>query len=189
MTRFEDNLSPYLTLVEQGSDPTTPASGDELLYAKAGGVYVRNHAGAVTGPFGAAGGGGEMDYAQITTPVTVTAATEAGADTIVTGAAVVYDGSTTVMLTFFCPNAVVLATHNIEILLYDGASDLGVLGIVAAGSVIVSGPVTVTRRLTPTAATHTYHVKACVDASAATVNAGAGGIPNYPPAFLRITKA
>jgi len=57
MPLFEDNLSPYLTLVEQGSDPTTPGATHQLLYVKSGGVYVKNSAATVTGPFGAGGGG------------------------------------------------------------------------------------------------------------------------------------
>jgi hypothetical protein len=58
MTKMSENLSPFLTLVEQGSDPTTPGAGNQLIYSKSGGVYVRNHAGTVTGPFGTGGGGG-----------------------------------------------------------------------------------------------------------------------------------
>lgn len=32
MTKFEDNLSPHLTLVEQGSPPDTPAAGTQKLF-------------------------------------------------------------------------------------------------------------------------------------------------------------
>lgn len=42
---------------ELGSDPTTPATGKWRLYAKAGGLYVVDDAGVVTGPFGAGGAG------------------------------------------------------------------------------------------------------------------------------------
>ena len=58
MTKMSDNLSPYLTLVEQGSNPATPGATHQLLYAKSGGIYVINSAAAVTGPFGTSGGGG-----------------------------------------------------------------------------------------------------------------------------------
>ncbi len=34
MTKFEDNLSPYLTEVEQGSTPATPASGNQKLFIR-----------------------------------------------------------------------------------------------------------------------------------------------------------
>ncbi len=34
MTKFEDNLSPYLTEVEQGSTPANPASGNQKLFIR-----------------------------------------------------------------------------------------------------------------------------------------------------------
>lgn len=34
MTKFEDNLSPYLTAVEQGSTPATPGSGNQKLFIR-----------------------------------------------------------------------------------------------------------------------------------------------------------
>lgn len=34
MTKFQDNQSPYLTVVEQVSKPTAPASGNQVLYIK-----------------------------------------------------------------------------------------------------------------------------------------------------------
>ena len=58
MTKMSANLSPFLTLVEQGSDPSTPGATHQLLYVKSGGVYVINSSAVVTGPFGTGGGGG-----------------------------------------------------------------------------------------------------------------------------------
>ena len=34
MTLFQDNLSPYLTVVEQGSTPANPSSGDQKLFVR-----------------------------------------------------------------------------------------------------------------------------------------------------------
>lgn len=34
MTLFQDNLSPYLTVVEQGSTPTSPSAGDQKLFVR-----------------------------------------------------------------------------------------------------------------------------------------------------------
>ena len=34
MTLFEDNLSPYLTMVEQGSTPANPSAGDQKLFIR-----------------------------------------------------------------------------------------------------------------------------------------------------------
>jgi hypothetical protein len=60
MTKMSLNLNPYLTLVEQGSDPSTPGATHQLLYAKSGGLYVINSAAAVTGPFGAGASAGAL---------------------------------------------------------------------------------------------------------------------------------
>ena len=43
----------------------------------------------------------ELDYVQFTSPITVSATTEAGANTCVTGSSVAYDGSTIVIVEFF----------------------------------------------------------------------------------------
>jgi len=51
MTIFEENPSPHLTLVEQAGDPSTPAAGKWRLFTKAGGLYIIDDAGTVTGPF------------------------------------------------------------------------------------------------------------------------------------------
>lgn len=41
----------------QGSNPSSPASGFGYLFVKSDGVYFKNSAGVVTGPFVASGGG------------------------------------------------------------------------------------------------------------------------------------
>ncbi len=43
---------------EQGSDPSTPAANKWKVYFKAGGLYIIDDAGVVTGPLGIGGGGG-----------------------------------------------------------------------------------------------------------------------------------
>jgi hypothetical protein len=65
MTLFEENPSPHLTLAEQASDPTTPASGKWRLYTKSGGLYIIDDAGTVVGPFAAATGGGYTEGARV----------------------------------------------------------------------------------------------------------------------------
>jgi hypothetical protein len=45
-----------IRLKEQGSDPSTPASGYGQLYAKSDGLYFRGDGGTVVGPFGTSGG-------------------------------------------------------------------------------------------------------------------------------------
>lgn len=51
-------LDNYFDLKEQGSNPASPGSTYERVFAKSDGVYVKNSAGTVTGPFGTGGGGG-----------------------------------------------------------------------------------------------------------------------------------
>jgi len=59
MTKFEDNLSPYLTVVEQASTPANPSSGDQKLFVRTSDhvlCYV-NSSGTVT-PVSSGGGAG-----------------------------------------------------------------------------------------------------------------------------------
>lgn len=48
---------PSLLLDDQGSDPSTPASGFSRVYSKSDGLYIIDDAGTVTGPFAASVGG------------------------------------------------------------------------------------------------------------------------------------
>jgi hypothetical protein len=129
----------------------------------------------------------EYTYDEFTAPVAVAAATEATATTVVTATAYTFDGATPVVVEFFAP-AAVRGTNRIAFVLYDGAASIGIL----ANEPNVQGaewPVFVARRLTPSAAAHTYSVRAFVDAGAGTVTAGAGGVGNYMPGYIRIRKA
>lgn len=55
-TLFENNESPSLLFEEQGSDPATPAAGFWRAFFKAGGIYIIDDAGVVTGPLAPASG-------------------------------------------------------------------------------------------------------------------------------------
>ena len=39
-----------LTAQEEAADPTTPSTGDWILYFKSGGLYIIDDTGTVTGP-------------------------------------------------------------------------------------------------------------------------------------------
>lgn len=137
--------------------------------------------------------GYEYDYAQITSNVTVTSTTEGSADTVVSSSAVAYDGSTTVFIEFYAPlvdPATDAAGRALLLVLYDGASNLGRMGYAQNEVSGQHGYQTMyaKRRLTPSAATHTYHVKAFVTAGTGTVFAGDGAATHYMPAFIRITR-
>jgi hypothetical protein len=137
--------------------------------------------------------GHEFDYAQITTGTTVTATTEAGADVSITGNAVAYDGSTVVMIEFFCPYLYISSGvgREIDVYLYDGAGSIGLLTNlvnVAASDLYVSVHPAV--RITPSAATHTYSIRAKkTSGGGGSIGAGTGGSGAVMPAFMRITKA
>ncbi len=58
MTKASDNEFPSVLFDEQGSDPSTPASGFWRAYFKSTGLFVIDDAAVVTGPMGTGGGGG-----------------------------------------------------------------------------------------------------------------------------------
>lgn len=137
--------------------------------------------------------GYEFDYAQITSNASITATTEATANTVVTANAVTYDGSTTIMVEFYSyalqPDSGA-AGRTLTLFLYDGSSSIGFIQSVKT-AVISQDARQVGRaavRLTPSAAAHTYSIRAAVSAGTGTVNAGAGGSAAVVPAFIRQTK-
>jgi hypothetical protein len=75
--------------------------------------------------------------------------------------------------------------------LFDNGSSIGRLGhlsVVAAKFQFSS--VYVARRLTPSAASHTYSIRASgTSGAAAGVQAGSGGVGGDMPTFIRITRA
>lgn len=182
-------------LFTEGAAPGTPASGKVHLYAKADGLfYSKDDAGVETVVTGGAGAGAvptELDYTEFTATVTPTATTEATANTVVTAGAETLDGSTKILIEFFCPNAradVGAAGRDMKFWLYDGASSIGQIALVSSASTTGNrAPIRVARRLTPSAASHTYSIRASVSAGTGQVNAGAGGAGNEVPGFIRIT--
>lgn len=136
--------------------------------------------------------GYEFDYAQITSNVTPSNTSEGAADTVVTGNAVTYDGSTIVMIEFFCAAARPDGTagRSMTITLVDGGTSIGtwcVLNSPASNS--NNHGLCLRRRLTPSAASHTYGVEAYVSAGTGLIAAGAGGAGTVVPAYIRQTKA
>lgn len=132
--------------------------------------------------------GHEFAHVEATATVNITATTEATANSVVSAGAITFDGSTIVMVEFFSP-AVQKGTTWIRFALYDGSSSIGVLTPqLTAGGGTVGSVVTLKRRLTPTSASHTYSVRAWVDAGTGEVFGAAGGSGTFVPAYIRITK-
>jgi hypothetical protein len=134
----------------------------------------------------------EFDYVERTASLSVTATSAATAQTFITSNAETLDGATVVLIEFFCPTAQTPSTNAASILfnLYDGSTDLGRLCQVRApaGSNAERVPVHAARRFTPTAASHTYSVRAWVTTGTGIADAGAGGTDVLLPAFIRITR-
>lgn len=131
----------------------------------------------------------ELAYAEFTSPVSITATVEASADSVVSAGAVTFDGSTEVFVEFFCPAArpAASASVSLEVWLFDGSSSIGRIALInsqAANN--ANTPVEGRRRLTPSAASHTYSVRATVTSGTGSVTAGAGGAGNYVPGYIRI---
>ena len=65
MTKFEDNQSPYLTYIEQGSTPSNPSAGDQKLFIDSADHKLKrvNSSGTVTIVESAGGGGGLLAVA------------------------------------------------------------------------------------------------------------------------------
>ena len=129
----------------------------------------------------ATGGTAELDYAEFTSSVSIGATTEITATTVVTGNSVAYDGSTVVVIEFSSPGV----EANIAIVIYDGSSSIG--GV--AGFSTAQGPVLIHKRLTPSNASHTYSIRAYKTSGSPSVQAGAGGVGNNMPGFIRIFRA
>jgi Uncharacterized conserved protein (DUF2190) len=133
----------------------------------------------------------EFDYVQKTSNSSITGTSAGAANTLVTGAAVTYDGSTAVMIEFFSafmtPDTGA-SGRDITIGIFEGSTEVGRVGYLAG---VVTGPVYGVvhgaLRLTPTAGSHTYIAKAWVSAGTGTVGGGAAGAA-AGPMFMRITK-
>jgi hypothetical protein len=135
----------------------------------------------------------ELAYNEFTSNVTVNATTEATANTIVTASAVTFDGSTQVFVEYLIPqvDSGTSAGIQLQMVLYDGASSIGILtqyqDAVASTN---QGPILQgRRRLTPSAAAHTYSIRGFVNAQSYSVKAGLGGVGVLVPGFIRIARA
>ncbi len=136
------------------------------------------------------GGGGptEISYTEFTADLNITATTEGTAQTVVAAPAQTFDGATKVQLQFFSPSVSIDAGDNIFVEFFDGATPLGwsyVNGNAAgAASNFMIGA---TLELTPSAASHTYSVRAYTQSGGTqTIHGGTGGTLAYRPGFIRI---
>ena len=134
-----------------------------------------------------------LAYQEFTANVPVAATAELAATTVVTAPAVTTDGSPIVVefyAAFVVPAAVVGAY--IYFFLYDGATSQGLLaGVMNPSAAANSGtPVFLQRRLTPSAGSHTYSMRAAgAGTPVGNVYAGVGGAGIWNPGFIRVRRA
>jgi hypothetical protein len=137
-------------------------------------------------PLGAsAQAGTELAYAERTATLSVTAASEATALAVVTAPAVSFDGLTVVEILFSAAFIGKGASWT-RCVLFDGETSLGTL-VHSDGTTNI--PAMGRRRLTPSAGSHVYSIRAYVDAGTGAVGAGAGGAGVYVPACMSVRKA
>lgn len=134
--------------------------------------------------------GYEIGYDEVTTSVSVAMTTESTSTTVVTCATHTFDGAA-VMVEFFSPSVSPAQANTafITFSLFEGATQIGRIGTVenaAVGALAV--PVTLKRRFSPTAGTHTYSIKAYEAGGAGSVGAGAGGAGVSFPMYARFVK-
>jgi hypothetical protein len=135
-----------------------------------------------------------LSYVPFTSNVTVAGTAAGTATTIVTAAAITGDGSTLVCVEFYAYDVSMAgnASSFIVVGLYEGATEIGRIASASNSSstVQIDLPVFGRRFITPSAASHTYIIKAYRGTAVTTVNAGDGasGTDNAAPGYVRITS-
>lgn len=138
-----------------------------------------------------------------TSDVTITATDEATPTTIVTSNSIALDGSTTVIVEFYCPWWETPSNGDLSamVLLYDAldggaAASIGRIGHVRASASGSSGAVVYTAvtfraRITPASGDHVFSICAYADFGNSTgvARAGAGGSGTLVPGYIRVVAA
>lgn len=128
----------------------------------------------------------EIGYAERTTTATITASAEASPDDVVSLGLLSY-AAAPIVLTFFSPT-IDPASALLRVSLWDGSTNLGMIWQ-ALGSSGTSGAVAVFR-LTPSAGSHTYRIRAFnAGGGTSTIYGGTAGAGNFAPITLRAALA
>jgi hypothetical protein len=140
----------------------------------------------------ASGGLVELGYSEITSGVTISSTTAGSGTTIFSDLSFVSDGSP-ILVELFSPQArpSLSADASITVSLYlDGSEQTRTWGRhrTAAGTNGDSKPLNLSRRITPSAGSHTVSVKAYASTGSGSFGAGTGTSTTDAPAFLRVSK-
>ena len=138
------------------------------------------------------GAGSILDYEEIAASVPVTSNSEAAPNNVIAVPARTYDGSTAVWIEFRASEVTPAAVAGAWVILtlWDAAVDLGRLAMIrtpAASNMDWAGVVRV--KLTPSAGSHTYSVKAWQIGGNGVVSAASGGAGAVFPASLCVSRA
>ena len=130
----------------------------------------------------------EVAYVEFAADVSVTSAhTELSPVDVVSAGALTYDALPT-LIEFYVERLDTVGTTVAALSLWDGSTDLGRIG--EFGAAAIATPLHLPRRLTPSAASHTYKVRGWLQtgANTCTLRAGAGGVGTRLPGFIRVLQ-
>jgi hypothetical protein len=128
----------------------------------------------------------EITYNEMASNASVSATTEATANTVVSATAFSADGIAAYEVSFFSPR-VSMGSSTLNLWLYlDGAS-IGQIGQMASG--LTEVPVSVHRRIVPAAGSRTFSLRASIAGGTnPIIYTGAGGSGLLVPGFIRVVK-
>lgn len=151
-----------------------------VLMSNGSGTWVVIEGGGVPGT--------SPTYVENTGNVTVSATSEATGNTLVTAGAFTANGTDAYWIEFGS-SEVIAATGGVLIIdLWDGSSPIGAPAVI--GPAGTSGmPVTIRRRLVPSAGSHTYSFRAFQSGGNGVVAGGPGGSGQNTPMYISIEKA
>lgn len=132
----------------------------------------------------------ELDYAQVTAPVTTTSAArdESTAVTLVSGASVSYDGSR-VKIECWCPSIAGSVGLTFTLVVFRDGTALGRAQAICGSGVGGNAPIHIIVFDTPSAGAHTYKAGIFSSSGTCTASAGPGTSGNFAPAFIRVERA
>lgn len=160
----------------------TPADGDVLTYD---GTHWNAETPAAGGGAVASGDDFELAFVEDTDGETVTATTDATADTILTLPEFTLSESTDVMVEVYLPS--VYGSNRLWLNLYSGSTDLGRLGTNPGSTNYVE--MSVSQRLTLAAGTYNLTIRAWQNGSSLTLGSGTGGSGTYLGMNARVIRA
>jgi hypothetical protein len=160
---------------------SSPPNGSMCVTLDTGSVWQRIAGAWYPGP------GGEFGYAEITADISVSTTSAAGGIQVANPGNITYPGGVPVIIEFFVANSEVPTGCQLLYNLFDAATDMSIWGQIIPGTVALSAPTHLRRRLVPSAGSHNYHVRTWKGGSSNPIVHAATG--TWTPTFCRITRA